>query len=89
MRVKKESFLLKCWNVLWPLLIYVAAQSVVSIIGTLVLMMIGSLSGADASGMVDMNVLTQTVMEQYYQYAMLFLIFAALICIPVYYRMYK
>ena len=89
MRVKKESFLLKCWNVLWPLLIYVAAQNVVSIIGTLVLMMIGSLSDADASGMVDVNVLTQSVMEQYYQYAMLFLILAALICIPIYYRMYK
>lgn len=89
MSVKKESFLLKCWHVVWPLLIYVTAQNVVSILGTLVMMIVGSLSGADASGMVDVNALTQSVMEQYYQYAILFLILAALICIPIYYRMYK
>lgn len=65
------------------------AQNVASILGTLVLMIVGSLSGADASGMVDVNVLSNSVMEQYYQYAMVFLILAALVCIPVYYRIYK
>lgn len=89
MKVKKESFLWKCWHVLWPLLIYFVAQNVVSILGTLVLMIICSLSGADASGMVDINVIVKSVMEQYYQYAMLFLILAALICIPIYYRINK
>lgn len=63
--MKKESLLVKIWNVLWPLTIYAIAQNVVVLLGTIV------------------------VGGNYYEYAVLFLLIAALICIPIYYRMYK
>ena len=57
----------KIWNAIWPLFIYAFAQSVISIIGTLIL-------GSE---------------DQFYEYAVIFLIIAAMICIPIYYRMYR
>lgn len=61
--MKKESLLVKIWNAIWPLFIYLIAQNVVVLIGSLVL--------------------------DYYEYAMFFLLISALICIPVYYRIYQ
>lgn len=89
MEVRKESFLGKCWNVFWPLVIYVIAQNAASLLGSMVLMIIACVSGADASGNVDLNHLIQSVETQFQQYAMIFLIAAALICIPVYYKIFK
>ena len=60
--MRKESFLVKLWNVLWPLGIYVVAQIAASIVG-----------GIFVS----------------YDYALYFLLAAALVCIPIYYTMYK
>ena len=60
--MRKESFLVKLWNVLWPLAIYVVAQIAASIVG-----------GIFVS----------------YDYALYFLLAAALVCIPIYYTMYK
>lgn len=87
--MRKESFLLKIWNVLWPLIIYVIAQNVISIAGTFIMMIINSLRHADDGGMVGLDVVTDSTMEMYNEYAVLFILIAALICIPVYYRMYK
>lgn len=61
--MKKESLLVKIWNVVWPLFIYVIAQNVVVLIGMLLL--------------------------PYETYAVLFLLISALICIPIYYQIYK
>ena len=87
--MKKESNLVKIWNVLWPLVIYMAVQNVVAILGTIVLMIISTLQKADAEGMVSLTTMTEHVLELYYQYAILFVLIAALICIPIYYKMYK
>lgn len=54
--------LVKIWNCLWPLAIYMIAQSGVTVIGVLV-------AGSES--------------------AIVFLLIAALLCIPIYYRMYK
>ena len=60
--MRKESFLVKIWNVLWPLSIYLIAQLVTSLVGLLTI-------GED--------------------YAVLFLLVAAFISIPIYYKMHK
>lgn len=60
--MRKESFLVKLWNVLWPLGIYLIAQIATSLVGMLIV-------SAD--------------------YALYFLLAAALVCIPIYYKMYK
>ena len=60
--MRKESLLVKMWNVLWPLLIYSIAQVVTTFVGSLI------------AG---------------YEYALYFLLAAAVICIPIYYKMYK
>lgn len=60
--MKKESFLIKIWNVLWPLLIYMIAQIVTSFIGLLTI-------GED--------------------YAIVFLLAAAVLSIPIYDRIHK
>ena len=60
--MRKESLLMKIWNCLWPLVIYLAAQSVVAAVGVLLL---GS------------------------EWAIVFVLIAALLCIPIYYKMYK
>lgn len=71
MGLKKESFLLKIWNVLWPLFIYLIAQNLISIIGLFVISFFG---GGE---------------ELYYRYAVLFVLAAALICIPIYWKIYR
>lgn len=73
--MRKESFIVKIWNVLWPLMIYMIAQLVATSFGTLVLMSV-SPTADDA-------------MSRYNEYAILFLLVAALISIPIYYKMYK
>lgn len=80
MIVKKESFIVKLWNVLWPLLIYQIAQSVFAICGSALL-----ISNAIAKGITE----EQALIDLYNQYALLFLIAAALLCIPIYYKMYR
>ena len=87
--MKKEFFLEKIWKVLWPLLIYMAAQNVISIIGTVGLMFISSFMIAKEGDVVNAEALMERTMTMYYEYAMLFLLIAALICIPIYYWMYK
>lgn len=87
--MRKESFLVKIWNVLWPLIIYMIAQNVISILGVFVLSIVSSLLHADADGMVEVDTITSGIMDMYYEYAILFILIAALICIPIYYRMYK
>lgn len=80
MIVKKESLIVKLWNVLWPLLIYQIAQSMFAICGSAVLT-----SHAISKGITE----EQALMDLYNQYALVFLIAAALICIPIYYKMYR
>lgn len=80
MIVKKESLIVKLWNVLWPLLIYQAAQYGISIIGAVVLGMIAAVRGITEQ---------EAVLALYYQYAMIFMVVAALICIPIYSLIYK
>ena len=55
---------MKIWNVVWPLIIYSAAQIVVTLIGVIIF-------GARE------------------EYAVGFILAAALLCIPIYYRMYQ
>ena len=69
--MKKESFLLKVWNILWPLFIYLIAQNLVSVIGIFILSFFG---GGE---------------ELYYRYGVLFVLAAALICIPIYWKIYR
>lgn len=87
--MKKESFVLKIWNVLWPLFIYIIAQNVITIFGMLILMIVNSLLHADEAGMVGVNAITDGAMEMFGQYAILFVLISAVICIPIYYWMYK
>ena len=75
MDLKKESLLVKIWNALWPLFIYVIAQNLCIIAGALIL---GMISG-------DMAKMSESL----YQYAVIFILISSLICIPIYYRMYK
>lgn len=86
---KKSFFLVKVWNVLWPLFIYLVAQNVAAILGMLVMMIASSLIHADANGMVSMDDVMSGMMDMYYQYAIWFILVAALVCIPFYYRIYK
>ena len=74
---------------MWPLAIYMVAQNLISVLGTFVLMIISSFANADAQGLVNIETLIEHSMELYYQYAILFILIAALICIPIYYKMYK
>ena len=74
---------------LWPLAIYMVAQGTIAIIGSVVLIIISSLLNADGQGMVNLDVIEAGTMDLYYQYAIVFLLIAALICIPIYYKMYK
>ena len=60
--MKKESLLIKIWNCLWPLTIYMIAQIVVTAVGVLI---VGT------------------------EHAIVYLLIAALICIPIYYKLYK
>ena len=69
--MRKESFLLKIWNVLWPLFIYLIAQNGVSLLGMAVFSFLGSAE------------------ELYYQYAAGLVLIAALVCIPIYLKMYQ
>lgn len=87
--MKKESFLVKIWNVLWPLTIYMIAQYIMAILGLLVLAIVSSLTRADANGMISGYTIINGIADMYYQYAILFILVAALICIPFYYQMYK
>ena len=61
--MRKESLLVKIWNVLWPLFIYLAAQNAVSFLG----------------GRVIEND----------DFAIVFVIVAAIICIPIYFQMHR
>lgn len=81
--------LVKIWNVLWPLLIYMIAQIVATIFGTFVMMIVSSFKNSNAAGMVGVDVVVDDVMSTYNEYAILFLLIAALVCIPIYYRMHK
>lgn len=87
--MRKESFLVKIWNVLWPLFIYLIAQNVATILGTFILIMISSIQNASEAGVAGSDVVTAGAMEMYYQYAILFILISALVCIPIYYKMYK
>lgn len=73
MDLRKESLLVKIWNVLWPLFIYVIAQNLFSVLGLVGVSLV--------SGMMNMDI--------YYEYAVVFLLVSAIVCIPIYYRMYK
>lgn len=70
MDLKKESLLMKIWNVLWPLLIYLLAQSGFAIAGGSILIAVFGI-------------------EAYNKYSIIFVLMAALFCIPIYYKMYK
>lgn len=87
--MREESFLVKIWNVLWPLAIYMVAQNIITILGILVLNIVSCLKNADEQGLVNLITIGDAAMELYYQYAILFVLIAALICIPIYYKMYK
>lgn len=87
--MREESFLVKIWNVLWPLAIYMVVQNMIAILGSFVLMIISSLVNADAQGMVNLETITAGTMDLYEQYAIVFILIAALICIPIYHKMYK
>lgn len=80
MIVKKETLVVKLWNCLWPLFIYQIVQYAITICGSTVLTM-----NAVRKGILD----EQELLKLYNQYAMIFLIAAALICIPIYYKMYQ
>lgn len=87
--MKEKSFWGKVWNVVWPLGIYMGVQIVVTIAGLLVSMIAVSLRYVDKEKMVNFRVLMEQSETLYYQWSMLFLLIAALICIPIYYRIYK
>lgn len=76
--MKKKSVIVSLWNCLWPLLIYQAAQYLFAILGTILIVAAVGNQGTSE----------EAVMTLYYQYAILFMIAAALVCIPVYHRMY-
>ena len=59
----KDSLLLKIWNVLWPLFIYMAAQNVIYFLGTVLF--------GDS------------------QYTVLYVLIAAILCIPIYLGLYR
>ena len=63
MDLRKESLLVKIWNILWPLFIYLVAQNAVSFLG----------------GRVIEND----------DFAIVFIIVAAVICIPIYFQMHR
>ena len=70
-RLKKESFLLKVWNIVWPLFIYTIAQNGIVLLA-------GGIFGffGDAQ-------------ELLMRYSVGCVLVAALICIPIYYKMYR
>ena len=69
--LKKESFLLKVWNIVWPLFIYMIAQNGIVVLA-------GGIFGffSDAQ-------------ELLLRYSVGCVFVAALICIPIYYKMYR
>lgn len=69
--MKKQSVLVKIWDILWPLFIYLIAQNVITLIGALILQFFEN---------------SEELMNQY---AVAFLLISALLCIPIYYKMYR
>ena len=69
--LKKESFLLKVWNIVWPLFVYMIAQNGIVVLA-------GGIFGffSDAQ-------------ELLLRYSVGCVFVAALICIPIYYKMYR
>ena len=63
--MRRESWLIKIWNILWPLTIYLLAQNVLMIVWMVI------------------------AKENYEKYVSAAILSAAMICIPIYYRMYR
>lgn len=87
--MKQDSFFVKIWKVLWPLVIYVLAQYATSLVGMTILGVISASKIDAAGGNVTADSIAAGVENMYYQYAILFLIAAALISIPIYHRIYR
>ncbi len=87
--MKKKSGLAIFWNATWPLFIYSAAQNIMVILGMFVVGIISVLIHADDNGMVNQEVMQESMVALTNQYTMLFLLISALVCIPIYYRMIK
>lgn len=87
--MKKESFLMKLWNTLWPLLIYLVMQNLLAMVGVFVMMMVYVMQNQDADGMVRLETVTAGAAELTTKYTLVFLLISALICIPIYYSMYR
>lgn len=77
------------WNALWPLLIYMAAQGVVTVAGSLVLMIVCSFRYADEAGRIAVDAATEGALQMLDQYALIFVLIAALVCILIYGHIYR
>lgn len=80
---------MKLWKTVWPLFIYLIAQNVAAVLGVIGIMLVLAMKNADAAGMIHMEALTENTMEVYMEYALVFILLSALVCIPIYYRMHK
>ncbi len=82
--MRKESFLMKLWNVLWPPAIGLIAQVIATILGMLVIGIVSALTTADKNGMLDSAEMAANLEKISYEYMLVFLIVASLIAIPCY-----
>lgn len=87
--MKKESFVMKLWNTLWPLLIYFVMQNLTAVIGTIVVTIVYTVQNTDTGAMIDLQEVTAGATEMSMKYMLVFLLISALICIPIYYSMYR
>lgn len=85
--MKQDSFWVKIWKVLWPLVIYAIAQYAAVFIAVFILDVVSAFKLA--GGNVTADEIMAGIESMYYQYAVLCLIAAALISIPIYYHIYK
>ncbi len=85
----KKSKLAVFWSATWPLLIYVLAQNVAVIILMIALAAILSVTLAGDSGMVNIDLIMTELEPMTNKYAIICILLAALVCIPLYYGMIK
>ncbi len=87
--MKKESRLMTIWKITYPMMIYVLVQNIVTIFATVFYTAWLTASYAVEGIEKDTAALTEEVLALYMENALVFLLISSLICLPLFYFLYK
>lgn len=85
--MKKESILLKIWRIIYPMLIYLGINFVISVVSVVFIIVKVVLSGGMEVS--DVNAMNELLTNEVYQYAMLMTLITGVITTPVLYLFYR